>query len=396
MLSACQHDARLRVSTQRVVAVEPRDDGDHDVILDDTILYAEGGGQPADHGHIDDAWVSDVQKGADGRPRHRMARPPAPGATVQVTVDWARRWDHMQQHTGQHLLSALLEDRLGLATVGFHLGTEDCSIDLDGTLDQEGAETIEDAANQAILDNREVRLRTVHADELAGLEVRSRGLPDSATGPVRLVEIAGLDTNTCGGTHVDRTGALQLVHLVRRERVRGATRLRFLVGGRALARLRSLAAESEAMTALLRSAPATHVDRVGALLDEQRAERKQRQALERRLAALVAESLARDPGPVLVHHDPTADLGALRALAGAVIGTGDTSADPRLLLAVGDGAFLLRGPPALVAAAGPGVADVLGGRGGGRGDTFQGRAAPIDPPALAAARTLLEAQLGTP
>jgi alanyl-tRNA synthetase len=389
MLSACQRDASLQRSVQRIDAVLPREDGDLDVILDDTILYAEGGGQPADRGTIAGAPVLDVQKGPDHRVRHRVAPSAAltAGAEVEVVVDWERRWDHMQQHTGQHLLSALLADRWGLRTVGFHLGTESCTIDLDGTLPEDAVAAVEDAANQAILDDRPVTLHTTSRAALEADGLRTRGLPDSVQGPVRLVIIEGLDRNTCGGTHVSRTGALQLLHLTRRDRVRGGTRLGFVVGQRALRRLRRLSGNSAALSELLRAAPEDQLSRVEALLEERKASRKLTRELQQQLAEARAAALAHEPGPVLVHHDPQADLGALRSLATATLPEGDR----RVLLGVGAGVFLLRGPVAVVQAAGPSVAALLEGRGGGRGGTYQGRAQRTDAEAVSQATEALSA-----
>ena len=211
-LLACQRDATLRVLDTEVLGCEPSvaSAGTHRVRLADTVLYPEGGGQPADHGTIGDVQVEDVQRADDVVWHHTTG--PVPLGPTRVEVDWARRWDHMQQHSGQHLLTAVCHDRLGRETRAFHLGRELCTIDLTGPpLSTDEMAHLEELVNDEVIAARAVRPKEVGQGQLEALGVRTRGLPDHIDGPVRLVEIDGLDLNTCGGTHVSNTAALQVL-----------------------------------------------------------------------------------------------------------------------------------------------------------------------------------------
>ncbi len=258
-LVACQRDARLRALDCVALSWSPLDDGRYAVILDDTVLYPEGGGQPADHGRINGVAVVDVQRGQSGVV-HTVLGPGAPGP-VRVELDWARRFDHMQQHSAQHLLTALAADHLDRPTVAFHLGEETCTIDLLGPpLDEAARARLEDLANAEIRSARPLRVREVDAQTYDRLPVRSRGLPEGHTGPIRLVEIEGLDLNTCGGTHVAHTGELQVVALLRVEALKGGSRLHYLAGDRVRRRLAEALQREAALTALLTAPPDTHAD----------------------------------------------------------------------------------------------------------------------------------------
>ena len=178
-------------------------------VLDDTILFPEGGGQPPDHGFLNEVEVLDVQK-ADGEIRHYVAARVAPGP-VRVRLDWDRRFDHMQQHTGQHLLSAIAQDGFGWPTTAFHLGPEVCDVELEArSLSPADLTALEDAVATQIRAARSVLPRRVTLDEFRALNVRTRGLPEDHAGDVRLVEIEGVDLNTCGGTHLSSTAEIEV------------------------------------------------------------------------------------------------------------------------------------------------------------------------------------------
>ena len=178
-------------------------------VLDDTILFPEGGGQPPDHGLVNEVSVLDVQK-VEGEIRHYLAAPVTPGA-ARVLLDWERRFDHMQQHTGQHLLSALAQDRFGWLTTAFHLGPEVSDVELDARgLSAAGLTALEDAVAAEIRAAHPVRPRRVTFEEFRALPVRTRGLPEDHAGDVRLVEIEGVDLNTCGGTHLSNTAEIEV------------------------------------------------------------------------------------------------------------------------------------------------------------------------------------------
>ena len=224
-------DAYLRTFTARVTAAEPRR-----VVLDRTAFYPTSGGQPNDTGTLAGVPVTDVID--DGRDIiHILAEEggagtPSPGGEVQGALDWNRRFDHMQQHTAQHVLSAVFARVLAAETVSVHLGGSS-TIDLAAAaLSAEDARRVEDEANQIVFDNRPVTVRFVDENEVVALGLRR---PPKRTGMIRVVEVAGCDRSACGGTHVRGTGEIGPVLLRRWERSRGHLRVEFLSGWRALA-----------------------------------------------------------------------------------------------------------------------------------------------------------------
>ena len=204
------------------------------VALDQSAFYPEGGGQPADTGTLGGAAVLDVQV-EDGVIWHMLDQALEDDLVLGV-IDWERRFDHMQQHHGQHLLSAAFERLYGLRTVSFHLGTGASTIDLAATdLAPAQAAAAEDLTNQVIWEDRPILARFVTAEELARLPLRK---PPSVAGPVRIVSVPDFDHSACGGTHPRATGGVGLLHLRRWERRGDVMRVEFLCGGRALRDLR--------------------------------------------------------------------------------------------------------------------------------------------------------------
>jgi len=215
------------------------------VVLDRSAFYPTSGGQPADRGSLGGVTVLDVVvREQDGEVVHVLGQA-LPEAEVAGEVDWNRRFDHMQQHTGQHILSAAFEQLLDADTVGFHLGAEASTVDIaaDGVarLAPAAVTPVEELANRVIWEDRPVNARFVGPDELAALPLRR---PPVVEGPVRIVEIAGqapstssghsFDVNPCGGTHVARTGEIGLIKVVRLDHRGSDTRVEFLCGRRAL------------------------------------------------------------------------------------------------------------------------------------------------------------------
>jgi len=199
------------------------------LILDRTAFYPTSGGQPNDLGKVGDANVLDVRDEGDDI-LHLVDRRPA-DPEVNGCINWPRRFDHMQQHTGQHLLSAMFQERFGLLTVSFHLGDELCTIDLRGPEPteamQEGAER---AANQIIFEDRPVNVRYGTADQLSQLGVRKEV---DRQGILRAIEIEAADLQPCGGTHVKSTGQIGMILVRRCTKVRQDWRIEFVCGGRA-------------------------------------------------------------------------------------------------------------------------------------------------------------------
>ena len=200
-----------------------------EVILDRTAFYPTSGGQPHDLGKLGAANVFDVRD--DGEEIVHLIDQPLELGEAHGCIDWPRRFDHMQQHTGQHLLSAMFQERFGLPTVSFHLGAEICTIDLRGLEpSEEILEGAERAANQIIFEDRSVSVRYGTADQLAQLGVRKEV---EREGILRAIEIESADLQPCGGTHVKSTGQIGIVLVRRCNKVRQDWRVEFVCGGRA-------------------------------------------------------------------------------------------------------------------------------------------------------------------
>lgn len=366
-LLTCHDDAYRRALETTVLACEPH--GDHHAVeLAESVLFPGGGGQPADHGTIGAARVLDAEE-AGQRVRYIVDRPVEPGPAT-VTVDWARRFDHMQQHTAQHLVTSIAARALGWQTVAFHLNPERCDIVLSEVPDAAGIHRLEALVNAAIREARPVRPRVVQPDELHAEGVRSRLLPAGHTGPLRVVEIEDYDLNTCAGTHVGNTAELQAVRFVGLDVQKGTGRLHWLAGGRLLADARRSQDRAEALTRALCRGPEEHLEVVEGLLAEVKGARKAVAAAEAELAVHLGRALARAESPAL--HREGGDLRLLGAIARAAA---EVRGDRLMLLTAGEpeGVFLLFGPGA--GERGPAVAALLEGRGGGRGLRYQGKSA---------------------
>lgn len=360
-------------------------DGHPAVVLDRTAFYPTSGGQPSDRGRLGGINVLGAEmRESDGAIVHILE---APLSEDEVTgeIDWPRRFDHMQQHTGQHLLSAACEQLLDADTVSFHLGAEVSTIDLNvPRLAREALEAMEERVNRVIWENRPVRACFVRPEEVAALPLRR---PPQVEGPIRLVEVAGdeegrpFDLNPCGGTHVARTGEIGLLKVLRLDYRGPETRVEFVCGGRALRDYRlknetvlSLAA---ALTVGYRELP----EAVGRLQEEARAARRKARSLRERLVEVEAARLtetAVSVGPLRVAWavEENWDPADLRALAQKVAAHPDTVA---LVASVGGERVHLcvacaEGVPADATALLRAVAEPLGGKGGGQARFAQGSA----------------------
>jgi len=200
------------------------------VILDRTCFYPTSGGQPHDTGSLNEARVLDVLEN-DGEIIHVLDRPLHDDAVVG-RIDWPRRQDHMQQHAGQHLLSAAFLRLIGAATVSFHLGAEESTIDIDcKSLSTEQVDQVEEYANQIVLANTAIIARQYTQAELAGIPLRK---PPTVEGLVRVVSIGDIDYSACGGTHPAYAGEIGAIHVDRWESRHGSIRVTFICGMRAL------------------------------------------------------------------------------------------------------------------------------------------------------------------
>jgi alanyl-tRNA synthetase len=231
-------DAFLREFDAIVTAVEPHGDRTR-VLLDRTAFYPTSGGQPFDVGTLGPSRVVDVVDDNGGAIAHIVEGGPTPpvGERIHGAVDWARRFDHMQQHTGQHVLSAAIARLFQVRTLSFHLGADAATIDVARELTPDEVSAAEDEANRIVWENRPVAVRYVSAEEAAKLELRKEPVRG---GTLRLIEVDGFDLAACGGTHVSRTGSIGVIAAASWERFKGGQRIEFLCGRRALDRFRRL------------------------------------------------------------------------------------------------------------------------------------------------------------
>jgi len=357
-----------------------QDQGASFAVLEDTLFYPEGGGQPADRGEINGVAVLDVQK-QEGRIVHRLERAVEVGP-ARLVLDWPRRFDHMQQHTGQHLLTAVAQDRRGWATTAFHLGPATCDIELDAArLTPQQLADLEEAVAAEIRRARPVTARRVSEQAYALEKVRSRGLPAGHQGDIRLVEIAGLDLNTCGGTHLASTAELELVKLLGCEPIRGGTRLFFVAGRRARQRFDGHETRNARLRELLGAPDAELAESLAAKLDQAQGLERRLRHLEEEAAEALAQALAATPGPLVERHlegreaaflQRTARTVSARSPALCVLLTGGGPGKHAFILACGAAS----GQEA--AALGRPLAQALGGRGGGSGPFFQGVCPTLD------------------
>lgn len=200
------------------------------VTLDRTAFYPEGGGQPADHGTLGEARVLDVHE-KDGGVTHLCDRALSEGAEVSGRIDWARRFDHMQQHSGEHIISGLLCSTFHCDNVGFHMGADVVTIDYNAPISWEQALEVERRANAYIWADHPIRIWYPSAEELAALPYRSK---KELTGAVRITEFPGADRCACCGTHVASSGQVGLLKLLSCQKFRDGVRLELLCGQRAL------------------------------------------------------------------------------------------------------------------------------------------------------------------
>ena len=199
------------------------------VVLDRTAFYPEGGGQPADHGTLGEARVLDVHE-KDGVVTHLCDRELPVGAAVSGRIDWARRFDHMQQHSGEHIVSGMLCSTFHCDNVGFHMGADVVTIDYNADITWEQVLEVEQRANAYIWEDHPVHIWYPSPAELAALPYRSK---KELTGAVRITEFPGADMCACCGTHVERSGQVGLVKFLSCQKFRDGVRLELLCGRRA-------------------------------------------------------------------------------------------------------------------------------------------------------------------
>ncbi|HYP13102.1 MAG TPA: alanyl-tRNA editing protein [Bryobacteraceae bacterium] len=344
------------------------------VYLDRSAFYPSSGGQPADYGRIADLIVSDTVD-EDDRVAHVLSEPSAelsPGSEVECEIDWPRRFGHMQQHSGQHLLSAVLADMFRWNTISFHMGSDLCTIDLDcPSASSDDLARAEGRVNEVIAQNIPVQISFEDAEEVQGLRKAS-----TRSGRLRVITISGVDRSACGGTHVASTGQIGCVAILGQERIRQNLRLQFLCGLRAVDRARADRAVLSEISRLLSTESNRLPERITSLLARLEEAEKARKRLNGELSQ--ARGLA-------LHGTTPANQSGLR-IAKTRNALDDTArAEAQAFISQGKAIYLLEqeDPAAILLAcstdsgihAGNLLKDLLvrlGGRGGGSQTVAQG------------------------
>jgi alanyl-tRNA synthetase len=351
-------------------------DGRQSIVLDRTAFYPTSGGQPFDTGAIGGRPVVDVLD-KDGVIVHVVERnraEPAPlavGESVRGTIDWPRRFDHMQQHTGQHVLSAAFDRLFGARTVSFHLGSDRSTIDLDRELPPDRIAKAEREANRIVWENRPVAIRFGDGSEVQGLRK-----PSAREGTLRLIDVHEFDLSACGGTHVARTGEVGIIGIKAWERFKGGQRLEFLCGSRALGRWDAMRDTLATAGRLLSAADCDLSTAIERVQGEAKDQRRVATALATELAGYRARDLRASAVPAgavrLVLRTVDGDVNALKALAAATAAEAGylvvltTASTPGLLVVARSKGVNVEANTLLATVIGK-----LGGRGGGSGDLAQ-------------------------
>lgn len=295
-------DSYLKVFTAGVLVNNQTKNG-FEVVLDKTAFYPTSGGQPHDLGSIEGKALLKVVDGPDGTVIH-VIKEPIESTGVECRIDWPRRFDHMQQHTGQHVLSQAFLQIASARTIGFHLSTNYATIDLDTkAITPNTICSAELIANQIVYENRVVHTQMVSPEEISQVNLRKESTRE---GVVRVVTIDGFDISACGGTHVRRTGEIGGIFIQKVERVRQQIRLEFVCGRRSLQSYRRHLRDLDRLATILSSARQDVPDRVEKQLREIQQLRKSLNERNGALANLLAEDLYRkassNQGAKIIKH----------------------------------------------------------------------------------------------
>ena len=290
------------------------------LVLDRSAFYPTSGGQPCDAGRFADVRVLEVVEDEAGRVLHVVDR--APSATrLHGAIDWTRRFDHMQQHTGQHVLSAAFAGLFGVRTESFHMGADYSTIDLAREVSPAEIAKAEDEANRIVWEDRPVTIRFAAAEEAAALGLRKES---KRGGTLRLIDVDGFDLSACGGTHVSRTGAIGIIATSAVERFRGGSRVTFLCGGRALAGFRGLRDAVAGSVRALSVLPAELPSAIERLQTDGKDLRRQLKDLQTKVAVHEADALADSAEPIAAGRlvaavMPGWDAAGLKTIASRIV-----------------------------------------------------------------------------
>ena len=288
-------DSHRTEFTAKVISCEEAKDG-YRVVLDQTVFFPEGGGQYADTGMLGDTEVTDVHE-KDDVIYHTTKAPLEAGSEVNGKINWDERFEKMQQHTGEHIVSGIVHERFGYNNVGFHLGSDYCTMDFDGPISKEQLKEIEAAANEAVYQDLEIKILYPSKDELKDLDYRSK---IEIEGQVRIVEIPGYDVCACCAPHVKTTGEIGVIKLVSMVNYKGGERITMLCGRRAMRDYEKKDSMTKEISALLCAKEYEVAEAVVRLKDEQNRMKSQLAEMQQKLLEYRVAEIAVDQKIVTV------------------------------------------------------------------------------------------------
>ncbi len=304
-------DPHMTRFTATVLSCEPAQNGYH-VVLDQTAFYPEGGGQACDLGTLGDTRVLDVQEQGHSVV-HLCSGALAPGSTVEGCIDWARRFDQMQQHTGEHIVSGIVFETYGFHNSGFHMGLGGMEVDFDGLIPPEDIPRIEEKANAYVWQNFPVRCFYPSEQELPTIAYRTkRALP----WPVRIVQIPGVDNCACCGIHTAFTGEVGLIKISSCVKLRGGVRLVMRCGRRALEHISSVYEQNRLVSQLFSAQMEQTGEAAQKMLDALAAEKLRSAALQKQVFASIAKDYAGQKN--VLHFAEKLDSAQLRELSDTI------------------------------------------------------------------------------
>lgn len=356
-------DVYLKEFTAQVVSCK-ESGGKYEIILDKTAFFPEGGGQPSDTGFIGEARVLDTRE-KDGEVVHFCSVAVPEGGEVKCKIDYERRFDHMQQHTGEHIFSGFVHSLCGFDNVGFHMGEKSVTVDFNGTVSPERLAEVERLANEAIYKNLPVETLLPSDEELCGYDYRSK---KELEGQVRLVRIDGVDLCACCGTHVSHTGEVGMIKAVASSHYKSGVRITLLIGARALEDYGEKNASVYAISNMLCAKTEEVAPAVEHLREQLKTAQYQYTELKKRLFAAQCESVS---GTLALRFDPSGSAEDARIFA-------DMLADKAVTAAVFSGddetgyKYAVVSRTEDVRTLGKELNAALCGRGGGKPDMIQG------------------------
>lgn len=270
-----------------------------EVVLDRTAFFPEGGGQSSDTGKINEIQVVDVQE-KEGVICHTTDGKLEVGSRVHGVIDWGKRFDNMQQHTGEHIVSGLIHKTYGYDNVGFHLGDAICTLDLNGPIDKEQLAEIENAANEVVFANLPIEASYPSKEQLEQIEYRSK---IEIEGQVRIVTVPGVDVCACCAPHVKTTGEIGLIKFVQMQNYKGGVRITMLCGRRALADFQKKEALVKSIMFQLSSKEELIAEAVGTMKAELNEWKEELLRVERKYLSFRAKAVVTGEDPVLLFEN---------------------------------------------------------------------------------------------